>query len=65
MIKIVKVIIIPAKDGRQFLVLVRRLNNDKIIEYKDGPNNIYLVIAADSLNEIGFLTNFRHCISFP
>ena len=35
------------------------------IEYKDGPNNMYLVIAADSLNEIKFLSNSRHCISFP
>ena len=34
------------------------------IEYKDGPNNMYLVIAADSLNEIKFLSNSRHCISF-
>ena len=55
----------PTKDVCHFLVLVHRLNNDEIFEYKDAPNNMYLVITADSLNEIGFLTNFRHCISFP
>ena len=30
--------LIPKKGVRHFLVLVRLLNNDKIIENKDGPN---------------------------